>query len=317
MTIDDVLDYLLPDDWRSHPTTTTTCRARRPRDASLTRAAYPIARRKEDRQWHALTRRHPPRLPQGPARPAIAARAAAASRDRFGRFTECDRPRAWARRGSSPACRCSVVVWLVFNTSAPEDWRFDSAAIGFTALTLILSLQASYAAPLILLAQNRQDDRDRVQIEQDRQRAERNLADTEYLAREVVALRLAIKDMASKDFIRAELRACSRSSTSATRRRQGPVRDGAERRRDGADAGNSEQLRGAGPGDRPRDPQAHHRARHGRAGQRRRTAARARRHQADDRRMPGRRPHRARRARGRSTAVARGDRDVDLDDRRS
>ena len=59
---------------------------------------------------------------------------------------------------------------------------------------------------MILLAQNRQDDRDRVQIEQDRQRAERNLADTEYLAREVVALRLAMKDMATKEFIRAELR---------------------------------------------------------------------------------------------------------------
>ena len=70
----------------------------------------------------------------------------------------------------------------------------------------MLSLQASYAAPLILLAQNRQDDRDRVQVEQDRQRAERNLADTEYLAREVVALRLAIRDMASRDFIRSELR---------------------------------------------------------------------------------------------------------------
>ncbi|MEG0162011.1 MAG: DUF1003 domain-containing protein, partial [Aurantimicrobium sp.] len=65
----------------------------------------------------------------------------------------------------------------------------------------------SYAAPMILLAQNRQDDRDRVQFEQDRQRAERNLADTEYLAREVVALRLAMKDMATKDFIKAELRA--------------------------------------------------------------------------------------------------------------
>jgi uncharacterized membrane protein len=60
---------------------------------------------------------------------------------------------------------------------------------------------------MILLAQNRQDDRDRVQFEQDRQRAERNLADTEYLAREVVALRLAMKDMATKDFIKAELRA--------------------------------------------------------------------------------------------------------------
>jgi uncharacterized membrane protein len=73
-------------------------------------------------------------------------------------------------------------------------------------LTLLLSLQASYAAPLILLAQNRQDDRDRVSMEQDRQRAERNLADTEYLAREVVALRLAMKDVATKDFIRSELR---------------------------------------------------------------------------------------------------------------
>ena len=70
----------------------------------------------------------------------------------------------------------------------------------------MLSLQASYAAPLILLAQNRQDDRDRVQIEQDRQRAERNLADTEYLAREVVALRLVVRDLASKEFIRQELR---------------------------------------------------------------------------------------------------------------
>jgi uncharacterized membrane protein len=96
---------------------------------------------------------------------------------------------------------------MTYNAFAPEDIRFDSADIGFTALTLILSLQASYAAPLILLAQNRQDDRDRVGMEQDRQRAERNLADTEYLAREVVALRLAIKDVATKDFIRSELRA--------------------------------------------------------------------------------------------------------------
>jgi uncharacterized membrane protein len=68
-------------------------------------------------------------------------------------------------------------------------------------------MQASYAAPMILLAQNRQDDRDRVQFEQDRIRAERNLADTEYLAREIVALRLAMNDMASKEFIRQELRA--------------------------------------------------------------------------------------------------------------
>jgi len=128
------------------------------------------------------------------------------SNDRFGRFTE------WiARAMGTPwflmALTLFCVVWIGWNTLAPMHLRFDSVSLGFIALTLVLSLQASYAAPLILLAQNRQDDRDRVQIEQDRQRAERNLADTEYLAREVVALRLAVKDMASKDFIRAELRA--------------------------------------------------------------------------------------------------------------
>lgn len=126
-------------------------------------------------------------------------------RDRFGRFTE-----GVARAMGTPwflfVLSVFVAVWLTYNVLAPAGWRFDSAALGFTALTLILSLQASYAAPLILLAQNRQDDRDRVQIEQDRQRAERNLADTEYLAREVVALRLVVRDLASKDFIRSELR---------------------------------------------------------------------------------------------------------------
>jgi uncharacterized membrane protein len=128
------------------------------------------------------------------------------SRDRFGRFTE-----GIARAMGTPMflllLSIVVVVWMLYNSLAPEPIRFDSQALGFTVLTLVLSLQASYAAPLLLLAQNRQDDRDRVQIEQDRQRAERNLADTEYLAREVVALRLAMKDVATKDFIRAELRA--------------------------------------------------------------------------------------------------------------
>ena len=127
-------------------------------------------------------------------------------RDRFGRFTE-----GIARAMGTPwfllILSVFVIAWMLYNTFSPEPYRFDSQALGFTVLTLILSLQASYAAPLILLAQNRQDDRDRVQIEQDRQRAERNLADTEYLAREVVALRLAMRDMATKDFIRAELRA--------------------------------------------------------------------------------------------------------------
>ncbi|MDQ0644978.1 putative membrane protein [Microbacterium murale] len=131
------------------------------------------------------------------------------SRDRFGRFTE------WvARAMGTPAFLLILtlfcVAWIVWNTLLPEQLRFDDAALGFTALTLMLSLQASYAAPLILLAQNRQDDRDRVQIEQDRQRAERNLADTEYLAREIVALRMALEERnnqaVTRDVLRQELK---------------------------------------------------------------------------------------------------------------
>lgn len=98
-----------------------------------------------------------------------------------------------------------VTIWLTWNTLAPESVQFDPRALNFTLLTLLLSMQASYAAPLILLAQNRQDDRDRVKFEQDRQRAERNLADTEYLAREVAALKLSIEEVATKEFVRDEL----------------------------------------------------------------------------------------------------------------
>jgi len=127
------------------------------------------------------------------------------SRDRVGRFSE-GFARAMGTSWFLLGMSVFVIVWLIWNSVAPESAQFDSHLANFTLLTLILSLQASYAAPLILLAQNRQDDRDRVQIEQDRQRAERNLNDTEYLAREVVALRLAMRDLASKDFIRAELR---------------------------------------------------------------------------------------------------------------
>ncbi len=99
-----------------------------------------------------------------------------------------------------------VAVWLAWNTLAPPSLQFDPRALNYTLLTLILSLQASYAAPLILLAQNRQADRDRVQFEQDRQRAGRNLADIEYLAREVAALRIALRDVATRDYLRSELR---------------------------------------------------------------------------------------------------------------
>ncbi len=97
-----------------------------------------------------------------------------------------------------------VLGWLGWNVLAPESVRFDNYP--FIFLTLMLSLQASYAAPLILLAQNRQADRDRVGLEQDRSRDERNLADTEFLTREVAALRIAMRDSATRDFVRGELR---------------------------------------------------------------------------------------------------------------
>jgi len=131
------------------------------------------------------------------------------SRDRFGRFSESF-ARAMGTSGFLIGMTIFVLVWLAWNTFAPVALQFDPRSSNYTLLTLILSLQASYAAPLILLAQNRQDDRDRVQIEQDRQRAERNLADTEYLAREVVALRMAVTDFSdevvSRDVLRAELK---------------------------------------------------------------------------------------------------------------
>ncbi|HET8927404.1 MAG TPA: DUF1003 domain-containing protein [Microbacterium sp.] len=127
------------------------------------------------------------------------------SRDRFGRFSE-----SFARgMGTSKflfGMTIFVAVWLTWNITMPPALQFDPAATNFTLLTLMLSLQASYAAPLILLAQNRQDDRDRVQIEQDRQRAERNLADTEYLAREVVALRMAMTDLTDEVLTRESFR---------------------------------------------------------------------------------------------------------------
>jgi uncharacterized membrane protein len=97
----------------------------------------------------------------------------------------------------------AVTVWVGWNVAAPAALRFDEYP--FIFLTLMLSLQASYAAPLILLAQNRQDDRDRVNLEQDRKQNERSIADTEYLTREIAALRMGLGEVATRDWIRSEL----------------------------------------------------------------------------------------------------------------
>lgn len=95
-----------------------------------------------------------------------------------------------------------IIVWVLWNIFAPDELRFDPYP--FIFLTLMLSLQASYAAPLILLAQNRQDDRDRVTHEQDRKQNERSIADTEYLTREIAALRMGLGEVATRDWIRSE-----------------------------------------------------------------------------------------------------------------
>jgi uncharacterized membrane protein len=123
--------------------------------------------------------------------------------DRFGRFAE-----SFARFMGTARflmyMTLFVAVWLLWNGLAPGTLPFDDYP--FIFLTLMLSLQASYAAPLILLAQNRQEDRDRVIAEQDRQANTRAHADMEFLAREMASLRMALGEVATRDYVRSELR---------------------------------------------------------------------------------------------------------------
>jgi uncharacterized membrane protein len=136
--------------------------------------------------------RQPGRLPQ---RPQWDAESLAAVAEKFARFLG-----TWAFIGYMSIF---VAGWVVWNTFTPDSWQFDD--FPFIFLTLMLSLQASYAAPLILLAQNRQADRDRVTYEQDRARTEQNMADTEFLTREIAAMRSALGEVATRDFLRSEL----------------------------------------------------------------------------------------------------------------
>jgi uncharacterized membrane protein len=95
-----------------------------------------------------------------------------------------------------------VIIWIALNLFAVKlQWD----PYPFILLNLAFSTQAAYAAPLILLAQNRQENRDRVALEEDRRRAEQTKADTEYLARELAALRLAVGEVATRDYLRREL----------------------------------------------------------------------------------------------------------------
>lgn len=97
-----------------------------------------------------------------------------------------------------------IIVWVLINRLPFHAIRFDKYP--FLFLTLVLSLQAAYAAPLILLAQNRQADRDRISLEEDRGQYQRALAEAEFLARELASVRIALGEVATRDFIRSELR---------------------------------------------------------------------------------------------------------------
>lgn len=121
--------------------------------------------------------------------------------DAFGRFSE-----GIARfMGTGPFLAIQTVIvigWIALNVFA-VSMRWDPYP--FILLNLAFSTQAAYAAPLILLAQNRQEARDRVSLEEDRSRAVANKADTEFIARELASLRLAIGELATRDFVRSEL----------------------------------------------------------------------------------------------------------------
>src|ERR1700712_4194274 len=127
------------------------------------------------------------------------------NRDTVGRFSE-GFARAMGTSWFLFGLTAFVIIWLVYNSFVPAGAQFDPVRTNFTLLTLILSLQASYAAPLILLAQNRQDDRDRVSLEEDRSQNQRLQADVEYLTRELAALRLSLGETATRDFLRDQLR---------------------------------------------------------------------------------------------------------------
>src|SRR3954454_23791420 len=123
-----------------------------------------------------------------------------------------------------------VIIWIVLNLVVVH-WRWDPYP--FILLNLAFSTQAAYAAPLILLAQNRQENRDRVTLDEDRRRAAQTKADTEYLARELAALRLAIGEVATRDYLRHELeslRTLLADLQSPTPENATRVADGAERR---------------------------------------------------------------------------------------
>lgn len=124
-----------------------------------------------------------------------------------------------------------IVVWIAWNVWGPDGGSFDP--FPFIFLTLMLSLQASYAAPLILLAQNRQEARDRISVETDRKVAAQSRADMEFLAREIASARMNLGEMATREFIRSELRELAEEMRTEIRAQvEAEIRDAANRGRE-------------------------------------------------------------------------------------
>ena len=121
----------------------------------------------------------------------------------FGQFAA---PTARFRRTATVLVYMTVIVcsWVIWNLVAIYKLRFDPYP--FILLNLFFSTQASYSAPLILLAQNRQEDRDRVSMAEDRRVAAQSRADMEFLAREVASIRMQMGELATRDYLRSELR---------------------------------------------------------------------------------------------------------------
>jgi uncharacterized membrane protein len=121
-----------------------------------------------------------------------------------------------------------IICWVLWNIPVgPARPRFDEYP--FIFLTLMLSLQASYAAPLILLAQNRQEARDRIGTEQDRERAAQSRADMDFLAREIASVRMSVGELATRDFLRSELNRLVEENPEEIERRERRARKRRER----------------------------------------------------------------------------------------
>jgi uncharacterized membrane protein len=114
-----------------------------------------------------------------------------------------------------------VILWIIFNVVGVYGYKWDPYP--FILLNLFFSTQASYAAPLILLAQNRQEARDRVSLDRDREQAAQSRADMDFLAREIAGLRMSVGDLATRDYVRSELRAELRAILADLEEHQNPT----------------------------------------------------------------------------------------------